>query len=93
MADLIDRQALLAKQYNASNFTDPTLAEMVVDVRDIEDAPTIDAVPVVRCKDCKYMEKYAAHPARFCKVWRSYNGMGDDGYCNYGERKCDNAVD
>ena len=35
---------------------------------DIEEAPTVDAVPVVRCKDCKWWEKgkdytpYCNHP-------------------------------
>lgn len=46
MADYIDRAELLKKQYNASNFCSPELAEMVVDVRDIEDAPAADVAPV-----------------------------------------------
>ena len=41
----------------------------------------------VRCKDCVYM-KNQFH-ARFCNVWCMYNGMGDEGFCNYGERKED----
>lgn len=28
----------------------------------IDDAPTIDAEPVVRCKDCKYFMKYNGSP-------------------------------
>ena len=47
-----------------------------------------ELVAVVRCKDCKHMsisKNYA--PMRFCDVWCDYNGMGDEGYCNYGERK------
>lgn len=50
-----------------------------------------DDVRVVRCKDCIHM-KNQFH-ARFCEVWCMYNGMGDDGFCNYGERRCDNEVD
>ena len=45
----------------------------------------IDAVPAVRCKDCKYMIQWA--DVRYCTVWDGVNGMGDDGFCNYGERK------
>lgn len=41
-ASYIEREAVLAKQYNASNFVNPMLAEMVVDVRDIEDIPAAD---------------------------------------------------
>ena len=44
-----------------------------------------DMVAVVRCKDCKHMSR-GAH-GRYCYVWKNYNGMGDEGYCNYGERK------
>ena len=46
MAEYIEREALLSHQYNASRSHEPQLAEMVVDVRDIEDAPAADVVPV-----------------------------------------------
>ena len=48
-------------------------------------APPVDAVEVVRCKDCVHMRK--KFNSRYCKVWHALNGMGDDGFCNYGERK------
>lgn len=86
--DLISREALLAKQYNASNFVNPMLAEMVVDVSDIEDAPAVDAVPVVRCKDCKWRNENddCTH-----KWWRDAEGwdkyVEDNDFCSYGERK------
>lgn len=47
--------------------------------------PPPDYVNVVRCRDCKRVEHTGN--ARWCKLWRGYNGMGDEGYCNYGERK------
>ena len=51
----------------------------------INNADTVDAVPVVRCRDCKHMTIQSN--ARYCTVWNGINGMGDDGFCNYGERK------
>jgi hypothetical protein len=39
---------LLEKQYNASRFKDPSMAAMVIDVRDVEDAPAATARPVKR---------------------------------------------
>ena len=51
----------------------------------IRKRPTIDAVPVVRCKDCRHMEK--SQYGRYCQIWGMYNGYGDDGFCCYGERK------
>ena len=47
MAEYIDREALLTHQYNASHSNWPQLAEMVVGVEDIEDAPAADVSPVV----------------------------------------------
>ena len=40
--------------------------------------PTIDAVPVVRCKDCKH---------RFKDSWCEYVDDDDNFYCARGERK------
>ena len=44
-----------------------------------------DIVRVVRCKDCVHMKEQ--FNARFCNIWCMYNGMGDEGFCNYGVRK------
>ena len=51
----------------------------------IKTAPTVDAVPMVRCRECKHMIPQSH--TRYCTVWNAVNGMGDDGFCNYGERK------
>lgn len=48
-------------------------------------APTVDAAPVVRCRDCVYAEKQEGR--LFCHIWRLVNGHGGVGYCCYGERK------
>lgn len=45
MAEYIDREELLTHQYNASHSNWPQLAEMVVGVEDIEDAPAADVAP------------------------------------------------
>jgi hypothetical protein len=92
MAEYIEREAILKKQYNSSPLKDLSFAEMVVDVRDIEEAPTADVVSVVRCKDCRH--RYI--PKR-CALWYGhYDGKdyyvdrGDNFYCSYGERKGSN---
>lgn len=41
----------------------------------------------VRCKDCVHMKKQ--FNGRFCDVWCLHNGDGDEGFCNYGERRTD----
>lgn len=50
---------------------------------DIENAPTIDAVEVVRCKDCKY---HITHDRmNGCKIWWGW-ANDDNRFCSYGER-------
>ena len=44
---------------------------------------------LVRCKDCVHMKQQ--FNARFCEVWCLFNGDGDEGFCNYGERKNENS--
>lgn len=54
---------------------------------DILSAPTIDAVPVIRCKDCKYSEHWYRDKRR-CFLWHETGiDVFEDGYCNYAERK------
>ena len=48
-------------------------------------AADVDAVPVVRCKDCKHMRR--DNVGVFCKVWHGYNGCGEAGFCSYGEKR------
>ena len=47
----------------------------------IEKAPTIDAVPVVRCRECKYRDGTPGQPNIQC------GNMHDDDFCSYGEKE------
>lgn len=59
MSNLINRDALLEKSYCVSPATwdNPYGGESVVSVDDIENAPAVDAVLVIRCKDCGYYHR------------------------------------
>lgn len=64
---------------------------------EVEALPTIDAVPVVRCRDCKY--SYIFEPwegknaVRYCNQLRHAYAKDSDlpvreeGFCSYGERR------
>lgn len=55
----------------------------------VADAPTVDAVPVVRCKDCK---DWGPGTGGIPICWETYEPMPPDGFCSIGERKeADNA--
>ena len=45
----------------------------------IDDQPTVDAVPVVRCRECKHLG--------VCGDATNLEVMGFYGYCSRGERK------
>lgn len=50
-------------------------------------APTVDAVPVVRCKDCAHTTLYKVSEALYCtNICGLYTRVMDDDYCSYGER-------
>ena len=53
----------------------------------IQDAPTVDAVPVVRCRECKYAKnaKVNKKGLRICSA--SHMEIVDDDFCSYGERE------
>lgn len=78
MSDLIDRAAL-CEECGGSVIKCVGMGCKVMTMEAVE------AVEVVRCKECMHMERNAHF--RHCRVWGAINGMGDEGFCNYGERK------
>lgn len=52
-------------------------------------ALTIDAVPVVRCKDCKHYEIHKPKVLENCERNGYLIPMKHDDFCSYGERRSD----
>ena len=87
---LIDADALLSTE----NQHYAILAdEMYVTVRRVELMPTIDAVPVVRCKDCKHSLKDDLFRTRWCQKPGHVKEVKDEFFCADGERKDDETPD
>lgn len=65
-----------------SGYNDGLLhAEVVAD-----DQPTVDAVPVIRCKDCAYYRPYS--DGRYdCDNMLGMADVDEDGFCSRAERK------
>ena len=61
----------------------------------IQNAQTIDAVPVVRCRDCKWLNHYTMECESDDVVTDHEGGASyslnfyDDDFCSYGERRKD----
>lgn len=55
-----------------------------VEEEDIDKAPTVDAVQVVRCKDCKYSKEYSDKQFT-CKWFDTL--VFPNGFCSNGKRR------
>ena len=91
---LIDADALIEKFNEKAN-----MAECLVDERTaerfatfcalsdaVEQMPTVDAVPVIRCKDCTFGH-YIDHGHMHCLHPCGLTTNMTDDFCSYAERK------
>lgn len=94
--DLISRSALGVGPRNPEQFVDPERARGWNDLLEIINvAPTVDAVEVVRCKDCLHFEKGDSMGAMkagdplvcYGKCSLLILGMLENGFCCFGKRK------
>ena len=75
---LIDAEALGINKAKREIFNDPKYADgwnSAIEV--INNAPTVDAVPVVRCTDCWFYQD------DFTCGWNGSTGWAPDDYCSY----------
>ena len=92
---LIDGDALWERLDNEPWFDNADRDEIALPI--VNAAPTVDAVPVVRCKDCKHStlpsaltQRYGAPGTLTCHNrcspcnWRN---VGGEDFCSYGERR------
>ena len=97
---LIDANALGVGKAKREVFDKPEYADgwnSAIEI--IENAPSVDAVEVVRCKDCKYWHEetgwcdqhswFIEEDGEPCHPWESNNWkmLNEDDFCSYGERK------
>ena len=90
---LIDADALKTKAIRCETFklSDESVFLKAVGTKEIDKAPTVDAVPVVRCKDCKWL--YDDMDDYCCRSHRGLVRICENSFCSYGERKeNDNGV-
>lgn len=84
-SDILSKMHLAQKEYlHKSHIT-----------HQIDIAPTVDAVEVVRCKDCRSFERKCAGLG-YCYTWDYDEGLfpnevEDNDFCSYGERRTDGS--
>lgn len=76
---LIDANALIEEAYAEGAYG-------YVDAKQIADAPTVDAVEVVRCRQCKHCDPENHHCDHHMGTVAPLRREPDD-FCSYGERK------
>lgn len=69
---------------NADRARETAAIDLVV--HHLDRQPTIDAVPVVRCKDC-YNRTHDGNGKPYCLSLEMYLNKELDSFCSYGERK------
>lgn len=77
MAEYIDRKTVVDIIQTAGFWE---TEDMEVAITCVEQTPTVDAVPVVRCTDCWFYQDDCS-----CG-WNGSTGWAPDDYCSYGER-------
>ena len=95
MARLIDANAFIEKHCAECNYFQANGicredAPLCASARIVTDLPTIDAVQVVRCKNCSYWSKAKVNKQGFLICPASGMEIMANDFCSYGERK-DNA--
>lgn len=80
-----------------------TIAEAIDEWSDEGCPPTVDAVEVVRCEDCKYcrtwyFDKDGDYLWAICTFWNEDNRVDGidvykDGFCSNGKRRIDDETD
>ena len=97
-----DLEALIARFDKVHMETDPYnrgIQRGIEIARDwAMEAPTIDAVPVVRCRDCKWFNHYTME-CESDDVATDHEGgasfsinFGPDDFCSYGQRKIETVL-
>ena len=84
---LINREALLSYADLWASCGEHYTAEDVIMM--IKTAPTVDAVPVVRCRECKHYDTadFDGDILCGCTLHSAMLDITPDSFCSYGERK------
>ena len=88
-ADALESEVLYEEDYDYDYYENPIENYQPVEVvrlSEIKNAPTVDAVQVVRCKNCVHYSLHDAAGGRYCEILWNESPI-ESGYCCYGERR------
>ena len=82
----VDDPKLYEKVYCPQDWSGIGEYPLMIEWGDLLDAPLVDAVKVVRCKDCKHCDPESYHCDHHMGTAAPLKRKPDD-FCSYGERK------
>ncbi len=90
MSRLIDADEFKLENKRLLHCDFPYLSEVTLEEL-IDDAQTVDAVPVVRCKDCKYWgipldRNDKGEKVANCKMFSKHHAFNENWFCADGEK-------
>lgn len=92
MDDLISRSALIEEyEWLKSQVNASSVPEIEEHIKRINNAPAVDAVPVVRCAQCKRRYDAAECPMCFLIDGEYHEYTNGNGHCDRGERRSGDA--
>ena len=85
MAELIDRRDIVFahKVEGSEEYKEGFLDGAMCVLNAVDEMPTIEAKPVVRCKNCKCYEFMSSENKYFCNKYGGY--VTEEDYCSRGE--------
>lgn len=88
-SDLIKREDAIRRlvRYGTTAFSDPEILAHAI--HEVQAAPAVDAVEVVRCRECRYFCKGEndSESWEWCDCWKK--DCWEDCYCACGQRRED----
>lgn len=76
------------RNYQTDNLDDAYERGWEDALENLKNAPTVDAVPVVRCKDCQWVDRPGCCPLHLSNLTEGGEALPKkDDFCSYGERK------
>lgn len=82
---LIDADALIY-HFGEVDDNDTKRWDLFITAEEMEEQPTVDAVPVIRCKDCKWFGRVDSEMG-WCNGFGDGQGVPAEGYCHNAERR------
>jgi len=77
------------RNYQTDNLDDAYERGWEDALENLKNAPTVDAVPVVRCKDCKYLVNATVNSNGFLICNATDMEIAPEDFCSYGERRAE----